>query len=210
MIPPRVTTNASDYKRMINLYGRARNLAHQDVITSFAKDFNFYMSDKRKGRGVPRAKINKWPLNKTADPERGGKTKKQRIWFVKMSEKGVKKGSGGERVMGPAAVEAYNRAGSAKGAMAAGFLVSARELGLKKKGDRGLVIDRKIGKTVLQSLGKKAGAQLHAYAVNAVLGSGEVAPPIARRAWDAVVKEKTEFALKRLEKAADKLKGRRR
>lgn len=203
----KVKTNAPDYVDTLRLYGRARKMSHDAVVNRFAQQANFYCVKSEKQGGVKRAKLGKFPLNATADPQKGGKTYKQRFFYAERASHGVKKGSGGKIVMRPAAFKAYNKRRTAKGAMAAGFLQSARELGLKKRGPKDAQV--KPGKSASRSKGHLAGVTAKAYSINAVEGSYEVGRITMDSAIAYVIKDSHNYAIGLLERDADKLKSRK-
>lgn len=169
-----ITTNYFDYVKVIERYGRARKKTHAEVITRLAQQANFRcVASERKG-GVKRADLTQFPVNAGAAPEKQKKGYKGRFWYAHQAKRGVKKGKGGDIVMRPKAQAAWARRRSAKGAMAAGFLMSAKRLGLKKKGAKSL--QPKPGGSASKSSGIKAsvGLKMRATSVNAVEGSFEV------------------------------------
>ena len=157
------------------------------------------VGSEKKG-GVKRAKIGKFPLNATANPDKGGKTRKQKFYYALMAQRGHKRGLG----IGAAATKEYNLRRSAKGAMAAGFLVSARKLGLKKRG--GKAVQPRAGGSALRSIGRrgKPFRKILATSTNAVEGSFEVAQKTMDRAVVAVIRDARKFALNLLQETNNK------
>lgn len=200
----KVTTNASDYKSTLRLYGRVRKMAHVDVVNRFAMRVNFRLVNKDTDGGVRRAKLGMFPLNAAADPEKQKKNFKGRFFYANAAALGVKKGSGGTVRMRPAAKRLWSKRRSAKGAMAAGFLVSARKLGLKKKGAKS--VQAVPNGSASKSVGKiaKGRKRIAAESVNAVEGSYEVGKRTMDKAIDYVIDDQRTWALKEIQKANDK------
>ena len=158
-----VKTNHRDYAAVMKLYGRARRKTHNEVVSRVAQQANFRCVASEARGGVRRAKLGMFPLNAAGDPQKGGKTFKNRFFYAERASHGVKKGAGGEIIMRPAAFKAYNKRRSGRGAMAAGFLVSARRLGLKKKGAKS--VQPRSGGSASKSTGAKAVGRMRANSV---------------------------------------------
>lgn len=205
----KTTTNVTEYRKVMDDYARARGKSHAEVIERAAQQANFRLVASEKRGGVPRAKLGMFPLGATANPDKGGRTYKQRFYFALMASRGVKKGAGGAMVMLPAARRAYARRRSAKGAMAAGFLVSARKLGLKKRGPKGAQ-PRQGGSASRSSARrpvKKTGGY-RAESINAVKGSYEVGKTPMDRAISATLRDMRQFANKILQETNNQFQRR--
>ena len=201
-----IKTSAPDYARVMQKYGAARGKTHVEVVNRAAAQANFRCAAPEARGGVPRAKLGKFPLNAAADPSKGGNSFKNRFYFAEQSSLGVKKGAGGDVVLRPKAYASFKKRRAAKGAIAAGFLESARKLGLKKQGAASL--RRKPGGSASKSAGTKATTRLKAVSVNAVEGSYEVGKRVMDRAILATIRDMDEFANKLLQEINDKFQGR--
>lgn len=100
------------------------------------------------------------------------------------------------------ATRIFERRADKRGAMAAGFLVGARKMGLKNKGAKDA--QPKAGGSASRSTGAKATARLKASSVNAVKGSYEVGRETMERAIRFVLKDMEGHALKLLQEQNDK------
>lgn len=194
----KTSDNFPDYKATMDKYARARGMNHAEVIERAARQANFKMVASENRGGVRRAKMGMFPLNATADPQKGGSTYKNRFYYAMMSSMGVKKGAGGRVVMRPAAYRAYTRRRSARGAMAAGFLVSAKKLGLRKRGAKS-VQPRAGGSASKSSARRPRFGRLKAASINAVNGSYEVGKGTMDKAIGFVLRDMHGWANKLLQ-----------
>ena len=205
-----IKVNSPQYNAVLESYRKARGKTHQEVINRVAQQCNFRCVRPQTKGGVKRAKLGKFPLNATSDPLRGGKTKKQRFFYAQAAKRGAKKGKpapfkvtgniaggAGDRHLTRAAISLRNRRRAAKGAMAAGFLVSARKLGLRKRGPKGA--QPEAGKSASRSTGDRSTGRLQAESINAVEGSFEVGKPAMDRAIAATIVDMQQFATKLLQ-----------
>ncbi len=181
-----------------------RDKTHPEVVEHFARQANFRMAGSESRGGVKRASLSKFPLNASADPERGGKTYKGRLFYAEQASLGVKKGAGGNIVMRPAAKRSWNKRRSARGAMAAGFLTSARRHGLKKRGNK--TAQPRSGGSASRSIGRMSGRRknLRATSINAVEGSFEVARGTMDKAIRYVIRDAHDYALREIQKQNDR------
>ena len=198
-------TNWRDYNQVLTKYGRARGMAHVDVINRAASQANFRCAASEKAGGVPRAKLGKHPLNATADPRKGGNSYKNKFYYAEQASLGVKKGAGGTVTMRPAAYKSYAERRRAKGAMAAAFLVSARKLGLKKRGAKS--VQPRSGSKSNKSVGIKARRQMKAVSINVIDGSYEVGRPVMDRAIRRTIRDMDQFANKLLQDTNNKFQS---
>jgi len=170
--------------------------------------------DRERIRGRSKRESQTW-----ADRDKGGlKQYRAAIWHALASGlrrtpdnrweryRGVYRGEGNYEE----AKRIFARKQSRRGAMAAGFLVSARKLGLTKKGAKDA--QPKPGGSASKSTAFQAkrgtGGKISASTTNRVEGSYEVAKDTMDRAISAIVVEKRTFALNRLQQVNDKaMKG---
>lgn len=195
-------TKFSEWERnVIRRYMRARNKTEAEVITRLG-----LKSCWRAVTLTQKASLTKPPLSKTYDPEKGGRTPKQRAFYKIMAARGHKRGQG----IKAAAKKEYGRRRSAKGAMAAGFFNAIRDLGGKPR-SRG--IKERSGGTVAKSFGRKAYpnafGKTKALAVNKVEGSGVVAKPAMDRAIRAQLVDMDEH-VRKLQQTDNKFSARKR
>ena len=195
-------TDTSHYRGVMEKYARARGKTNAEVVQRAAQQANFRMVASENRGGVKRAKMGMHPLNATADPQKGGNTYKNRFYFAEQASLGVKKGAGGTIVMRPAAYRSYAKRRSARGAMAAGFLQSARELGLRKRGAKS--VQPRSGGSASKSIGRKPrGRRMLAISVNMVAGSYEVANKTMDTAIRRTITDMNQFANKLIQKTND-------
>ena len=141
------------------------------------------------------------------------KGKKQATIVVSPGTKPVKvgkkvKGVDGNRPLTKAAATIRNRSRSRKGAIAAGFLQSARRLGLKSKGPKDA--QPSSGGTAAKSKGTKASNNIKAHSINRVKGSYEVGRKVMVRAMKKALygdKGMLNFAVESMEKDLEKAKA---
>lgn len=195
-----ITTNVPEYNAVITRYGAARRKTHAEVVTRMGAQANFRFARSEARGGVKRAKLSKHPLGAAADPRKGGKTYKGRFYYAEQASLGVKKGAGGQIVMRPKTLESYTRRRKSRGAIAAGGLVSARKMGLRKRGAKSL--QPKPGGSASKSVGTRAKGELRAISINRVNGSYEVGRSAMDRAIKDTIRDAGEF-LDRLQKTND-------
>lgn len=116
-----------NWKRAVEEYAKVSSIVlFEDIINKRAVNLGFHA-----GRFTPRAKLGKWPLNRTAKP--GVKRKRwndrNNLFYRIANKAGTQRGKGIEE----AALAIYNRRRSAKGAIAWGFIKPAKELALKTR-----------------------------------------------------------------------------
>ena len=196
-------TNVSHYTGVLEKYGRARGKTNAEVVQRAAQQSNFKMVASENRGGVRRAKLGMFPLNATGDPSKGGTTYKNRFFYAHQASFGVKKGAGGNIVMRPAAYRAWTKRRSAKGAMAAGFLRSARQLGLRKRGAKS--VQPRSGGSASKSIGRKPrGRKMMAISVNMVEGSFEVGSKTMDNAIRRTITDMNQFANKLIQELNDR------
>ena len=141
------------------------------------------------------------------------KGKKQSTILVSKGNKPARigskvKGVEGDRPLTKAAATIRNRSRSAKGAIAAGFLQSARRLGLKSKGPKDA--QPSPGGTAARSKGTRATNNIKAHSINRVRGSYEVGRKVMVQAMKKALygdKGMLNFAVERMEKDLEKAKS---
>jgi len=166
-----------------------RNASHDDCINNFAK--KACLRAMKLTKKTARGRYNKH------DPKAKRTTDASRVFFALMANAGVKKGSDGEEVMRPAAIDLYDKRVKSAGAIKAGFIECVRDLGFKNMKMRAYP-----GGSASRSRGKPSkNHKLRATAFNNVLGSGEVAFLPMEQAKRDVIKKEHEWAIKRLQRA---------
>lgn len=199
----RTRTNSREWASTLALYGRVRrNMSEPEIVNRAGGNACF-----RAVKETKKAKLGTFPLNATTDPEKGGRTYKQKFFYARAAQRGVKKGAG----IKAAATQERNRRRAARGAIAAGFLNPAKHLG-RRVSSRVLRGGIEPGGTVSKSRGTKARGGLRrqvARAVNAVEGSGNVAAPAMQRAISHTVADMRSWAIRQLQKEANRFSARR-
>jgi len=170
---------------------KATGKSHDDCVNKFA-----YESCVKAISFTPKAKTGK--MN-TFNPEKGGKTKKQKLLFALASKKGIKKGSGGSQVMYPYVKKEFNKRKRSVGAVKAGFIKPAIELGAK------LRIRPYAGGSASRSKGTKSKRyRMKALSVNVVDGAGKIGDKPMLRAMSFAIEKEHNWAIKRLQKRNNK------
>ena len=156
---------------------------------------------------TPKAKLGKFPLNATANPEKGGKTYKQRIFYALAAKQGATKPG-----VFDAANKLYKRRRSAKGAIAAGFFRPMRQLGFKSTRNP-LKGGIEATGTAGLSRGKKARSgrgRMEAKSINEVDGAFEVGGPAMEQAIPIVIADMQDWATRQLQKTNNRFSAKRR
>jgi hypothetical protein len=192
MVNVRIRTNAKQWQSAMKAWRKAkRGASHDDCINKFGSE-----SCVKAISFTPKTKVGK--IN-TYDPAKGGKTKKQKLLFALASQKGIKKGSGGQQVMYPYVNKEFSKRKRSIGANKAGFIKPAIQLGAN------LRLKPYGGGSASESKGIKSKRfKMRAFSFNEVDGAGIVGHGPMRRAMDFVVKKEHAWAIKRLQKANNK------
>lgn len=130
------------------------------------------------------------------NPELKRNTYKKRLFYAVCAGAGIKKGSGGEEVMKPAAISIYKRRVKSAGAIKAGFIECIKDLGFKNMRARTFA-----GGSASKSRGKLSKRhKLEARAFNNVAGAGKIAYQPMEQAKRHVVQTENDWAIRRLQK----------
>lgn len=184
----KATTNAKQWQAAMKTWLRAKRLAtHDDCINHFAKQSCIKAMVK-----TPKARKGSWPLGATANPEKGGRTKKQKIFYALAAKGGATRGKG----IKAAAMKIYTARRRGIGAIKAGFIKPAKELGAKL-GAR--TFGRGSASRSRGYLSRRL--KMKATAVNNVPGAGTVAYRPMEAAKAEVVRKEHQWAIRRLQKA---------
>ena len=191
-------TNYTQWAAMQKQWLKAKRWAsHDDCINNFAKK-----SCLRAMKLTKRTTINKYHKH---DPRRRRNTYKKRLFYAVCAGAGIKKGSGGEEVMKPAAISIYKRRVKSAGAIKAGFIECIKDLGFKNMRARTFA-----GGSASKSKGKLSKAHnLKASAFNNVSASGKVARQPMEQAKRHVIQTENDWAIKRLQRANNKFSARK-
>jgi DNA-binding protein H-NS len=213
------------YAQVVNQFAKEANLicskkeAEGGVKRSNIKQDKYLKNstDPTKWRKVTKTKTGKTRKGSGKNP------KERRMWFALAAKQGAKKGdpfkdikvapndknktkvgtkvkniSDDERHLTKAAATIRNRRRSRSGAIAVGFLESAKQLGYGKKGAASMQPWSRG--SAIKSIGRKATAQiLKAFSINKVEGSYEVARRVMVRAMDKAIKHELNFAYSKLD-----------
>ena len=205
----KVTTNAQQFEDMLDRYAELRGQEHVDVVNRMA-----YFILLRVVKRVPKADLKAYPLRPEDKP---GKTtyrqhgKKSRLYYKIAVKNGAKRGENGE--LTKAAQEYYNKRRKAKGAIAAGFVKCLRAF------DGQWINGRIAASTTAKYLQPRPGASaarstasraqrgrlkgtsqlIRAFAINEVLGSGEVAPAVVDAAIAREVADKQRYINRKIQ-----------
>ena len=179
---------------------RKRTGSYHDCINNYAQKATL-----RAIRHTPKARLTGY-LGAPTDPKKGGKTKKQRFFYAKASKGGKRKGTGGNKVMLPAALKLWKRARSSTGAIKAGFIQPALDFGAKVR------LRPFAGGSASRSKGQKSysGNKVKAQSFNAVEASGDIAYRPMLKALSEIIKEEDDWATGRLKKANKSFGGGRK
>jgi len=175
-----------------------RGASHDDCINKFGAESCVKAISYTKK--TPMGRLN------TIDPAKGGKTYKQRVLYALASNAGIRKGSGGNRTMTPYVERQFSKRKSSLGAVKAGFINPAKQLGARLKSSPF------GGGSASKSRGHKStGTKMKAIARNEVNASGEdkIGKKPMERAMNFVVQREHAWAIKRLQKANNTFSSRR-
>tara|TARA_R100001163_G_scaffold63558_3_gene55750 strand:+ start:105 stop:698 length:594 start_codon:yes stop_codon:yes gene_type:complete len=174
-----------------------RYASHDDCINNFAK--KACLRAMKLTKKTPRGRYNKH------DPRAKRKTYSSRLYFALRADVGYKKGSGGEEIMRPAAIDLFDRRVKSAGANKAGFIDCIKDLGFKN-----MRLKTYPGGSASRSYGKPSKKHsLRAVAFNNVLGSGEVCFRPMEQAKEDVIKKEHDWAIKRLQRANNSFSAKR-
>lgn len=213
------------YVQVVNQFAKEANLicsrseAQGGVKRSNLKQDKYLKdsTDPTKWKKVSKTKTGKTRKGSGKNP------KERRMWFALAAKQGAKKGdpfkdikvapndknrtkvgakvkniSDDKRYLTKAAATIRNRRRSRSGAMAAGFLQSAKNLGFGGKGRANLQPWSRG--TAIKSIGRKAQIDtLRAFSVNKVLGSFEVGDRVMKKAIDKAIVKELNFAYSKLD-----------
>lgn len=186
---PRTTNNVKQWRAAMKTWMKAkRGASYDDCINKFGAESS--------AKAITYTKKTSMSKLNTIDPARGGKTRKQQVLFALASKAGVKRGTGGAKVMYPHVQKMFSRRKSSLGAIKAGFINPAKQLGARLKSSPF------GGGSASRSRGYKSRTQrMRAIAMNEVNASGVYAKAPMERAMNFVVKREHAWAIKRLQKA---------
>ena len=171
----------------MKLWAKARKRTHDEVINHFGSQACLWAV-----KFTPKAALGKFPLNATADPEKGGKTHKQRFYYALAAKTGARRGEG----IKDKARNRYKKRRSGSGFLRAGFLRPASELGAKVRS-----MPRPGGEADRSKGTKSRGGRQRAKSFNNAEGSGDIAYKPMQKAMGTVAKLEGNFAIRRLQKA---------
>jgi hypothetical protein len=195
MVKVMARTNAKQWQSAMKAWTKATGKSRDDCINKFGAE-----SCVKAMRFTPRAKVGK--IN-TFDPEKGGKTKKQKLLFALASKKGIRKGTGGEQVMYPYVRKEFNKRKKSIGANKAGFIKPAIQLGAR------LRANPFGGGSASRSKGIKSKSfKMKAISFNEVAGAGIVGYAPMNRAMMAAAAQEKAWAIRRLQKQNNKFSAR--
>jgi len=193
----RKTNNVKAWRAAMKTWMKAkRGASHDDCINKFGAESSVKAISYTKKTSM--GKLN------TIDPAKGGKTKKQQVLFALASRDGVRRGTGGAKIMYPHVQKMFSRRKSSLGAIKAGFINPAKHLGARLKSAPF------AGGSASRSKGRKSrGSKMLASARNEVNASGTYGATPMERAMAFVVQREHAWAIKRLQKANNKFSAKR-
>jgi len=191
-------TNYTKWATMQKNWLKAKRYAsHDDCINNFAKK-----ACLKAMKLTPKTTKGKFSPH---NPELKRNTRAKRLFYAIAAGAGIKKGSGGEEVMKPAAIGIYKRRVKSAGAIKAGFIECIKDLGFKNMRARTFA-----GGSASKSKGKLSKAHnLKASAFNNVSASGKVARQPMEQAKRHVIQSEHEWAIKRLQRANNSFSARK-
>lgn len=192
-------TNHKEWQKAMNLWLKAsRNKSHADCVNYFGK-WSLINAIKK----TPKAKLGKFPFNATANPDKGGKTYKQRFFYAMAA----KMGATGDEVK-PLAEKLYKRKRASAGVMKAGFVKPLKAFAGYNK----TRVFSRGSASRSKGVNAKGGGtfnKLTAKSLNAVPGSGKVAYiPMQLAKRETVIRQKS-WAINRLQKANNKFSSKK-
>lgn len=191
-------TNYTQWATMQKNWMKAKRWAsHDDCINNFAK--KACLKAMKLTPKTPPGKFS--PHN----PELKRNTRAKRLFYAVCAGAGIKKGSGGDEVMRPAAISIYKRRVKSAGAIKAGFIECIKDLGFKNMRARTFA-----GGSASKSKGNLSKKhKLKARAFNNVAASGGVAYQPMERAKRHVIQTENDWAIKRLQRANNTFSARK-
>jgi len=195
----KATSNAKQWQSAMKAWMKAkRGASHDDCINKFGAESSVKAIAYTKKTSM--GKLN------TIDPAKGGRTYKQRVLYALAARAGIKKGAGGARVMTPHVEKMFSERKSSLGAIKAGFIKPAKQLGAR------LTKSPFAGGSASRSRGFKSRSfRMRASALNEVNASGEddIGRKPMERAMNFVVQREHTWAIKRLQKANNTFSAKR-
>jgi len=189
------TSNVKQWSKAMGAWMKAsRGKSHADCINHFGK-WSLINAMKK----TPKAKLGKFPFNQTANPEKGGKTYKQKFYYAMAASAGV-----APENIKSVAIKMYRAKRRSSGAIKAGFIKPLQMLG-------GIPKSRAFaGGSASKSRGRRAkDKSLKAMSFNNVEASGSVAYfPMMAAMKETAVRQHT-WAINRLQKANNKFSSKR-
>lgn len=171
--------------------------SHDDCINNFAKK-----ACLRAMKLTPKTPPGKFSPH---NPELKRNTRQKRLFYALAAGAGIKKGSGGEEVLKPAAIGIYKKRKKSAGAIKAGFIECIKDLGFKNMRARTFA-----GGSASRSHGKQSKRhKLRATAFNNVAASADIAWQPMERAKRDVIQKEHDWAIKRLQRANNTFSARR-
>lgn len=187
-------TNNKQWQKSMNAWLKAsRGKSHADCVNHFGK-WSLIGAIKK----TPKAKLGKFPFNQTANPDKGGKTYKQKFYYAMAASMGAT----GEQVK-PLAQKLYKRRRSSVGVMKAGFIKPLKAFGgyNKSRVFSGGTAAKSRG---VKAKGKSSFRKLEATSFNNVPGSGKIAYHPMQMAKREAAQRQHKWAIDRLQRANNK------
>jgi hypothetical protein len=184
-----VSTNAKEWSAAMKAWLKVkRRASHDDCINKFGSESCFKAMQYT--RKAPKSKITVY------NPQKGGKTFKQKLLYAMASKNGIRKGKGGNKVMRPYVDKVYKSRVRGIGVVKAGFIKPATDLGKQ------MAIKPYGGGSASKSKGQKSiRFRMKAKSFNEVSGSGIHGYKPMQRAMAFVVHKEHNWAINRLQKA---------
>ena len=191
-------TNVVQWSAMQKQWLKAKRWASlDDCINNFAKK-----ACLRAMKLTPKTPPSKFSPH---NPELKRNTRQKRLFYALAANAGIKKGSGGEEVLKPAAIGIYKKRKKSAGAIKAGFIECIKDLGFKNMRARTFA-----GGSASKSKGNLSKKhKLKARAFNNVAASGGVAYQPMERAKRDVIQSEHDWAIKRLQRANNTFSARK-
>ena len=191
-------TNVTKWSAMQKQWLQAKRWAsHDDCINNFAK--KACLQAMKLTKKTTKGKFS--PHN----PELKRNTRENRLFYAIAAGAGIKKGTGGEEVLKPAAISIYKRRVKSAGAIKAGFIECIKDLGFKNMRARTFA-----GGSASKSRGKLSRKhKLLATAFNNVAASGDIARQPMEQAKRHVIQKEHDWAVKRLQRANNSFSSRK-
>jgi len=191
-------TNVTQWAAMQKQWLKAKRWAsHDDCINNFAKK-----ACLRAMKLTPKTPPGKFSPH---NPELKRNTRQKRLFYALAAGAGIKKGSGGEEVLKPAAIGIYKKRKKSAGAIKAGFIECIKDLGFKNMRARTFA-----GGSASRSHGKQSKRhKLRATAFNNVAASADIAWQPMERAKREVIQKEHDWAIKRLQRANNTFSARK-